>query len=183
MVQQRDFPIVLTGLGNVAALNSGTARSMVLEPFGFEIYGAVLREPTAPQLEVMGGMAARPDKLECAIADRLARQLGRRSSLVLVMMIAVAIAVIAVWRKQFGAGILLLGAAIAAVQRIRSQALLAIVTVIAASSVLLAQFERLALLPPDAPEWQRVAIHYDINVVLGVRGPLGFRLPEFYASS
>src|SRR5215467_471978 len=31
-VQQRDFPIVLTGIGNVAALNSATVRSMVTEP-------------------------------------------------------------------------------------------------------------------------------------------------------
>lgn len=31
-VQQRDFPIVLTGIGNVTALNSATVRSMVTEP-------------------------------------------------------------------------------------------------------------------------------------------------------
>src|SRR5215467_10818578 len=30
-VQQRDFPIVLTGIGNVTALNSVTVRSMVTE--------------------------------------------------------------------------------------------------------------------------------------------------------
>ena len=30
-VQQRDFPIVLTGIGNVRALNSATVRSMVTE--------------------------------------------------------------------------------------------------------------------------------------------------------
>ena len=30
-VQQRDFPIVLTGIGNVTALNSATVRSMVTE--------------------------------------------------------------------------------------------------------------------------------------------------------
>jgi membrane fusion protein, multidrug efflux system len=31
-VQKQNFPIVLTGLGNVAALNSATVRSMVTEP-------------------------------------------------------------------------------------------------------------------------------------------------------
>jgi multidrug efflux system membrane fusion protein len=31
-VQQRDFPIVLTGVGNVTALNTATVRSMVTEP-------------------------------------------------------------------------------------------------------------------------------------------------------
>jgi multidrug efflux system membrane fusion protein len=31
-VQQRDFPIVLTGIGNVTALNSATVRSLVTEP-------------------------------------------------------------------------------------------------------------------------------------------------------
>src|SRR5271165_7137412 len=31
-VQQRDFPIVLTGIGNVTALNTATVRSMVTEP-------------------------------------------------------------------------------------------------------------------------------------------------------
>jgi hypothetical protein len=46
----------------------------------------------------------------------------------------------------------------------------------------LAQLGGLAALPPEAPEWQRVAEHYDINAVLAVRGPLGFRLPEFCAS-
>ena len=32
MVKQQNFPIVLTGIGNVAALNSATVRSMVTEP-------------------------------------------------------------------------------------------------------------------------------------------------------
>jgi hypothetical protein len=193
------------------------------------------------------------------------------------MIIAVLMAVVAVWRKQFGAGLLLLSAAIATVQHVRSEALLAIVTVIVGSSVLdgikmpigrrvepvaaailaivlasllidmgpqklplrgsglsreypegaiafierehipaqilatrfgsyftwrlwpkylnysdartipfgpavLEQLGWLAALPPAAPEWQRVAEHYDINAVLAVRGPLGFRLPEFCAS-
>src|SRR5271169_3550098 len=31
-VQQRNFPIVLTGIGNVTALNSATVRSMITEP-------------------------------------------------------------------------------------------------------------------------------------------------------
>jgi membrane fusion protein, multidrug efflux system len=38
-VQKQNFPIVLTGIGNVAALNSATVRSMVTEPIisiGFE---------------------------------------------------------------------------------------------------------------------------------------------------
>ena len=46
----------------------------------------------------------------------------------------------------------------------------------------LAQLGWLAALPPEAPEWQQAAEQYDINAVLGVRGPLGFRLPEFCAS-
>jgi len=36
--------------------------------------------------------------------------------------------------------------------------------------------------PPDAPGWQREVEHYDINGVLAVRGPLGFRMNEFCAS-
>ena len=44
------------------------------------------------------------------------------------------------------------------------------------------QLARLASLPPEAPEWQQVTEHYDINTILAVRGPLGFRLPEFCAS-
>jgi len=31
-IQKQNFPIVLTGIGNVAALNSATVRSMVTEP-------------------------------------------------------------------------------------------------------------------------------------------------------
>ena len=31
-VQKQDFPIVLTGIGNVTALNSATVRSLVTEP-------------------------------------------------------------------------------------------------------------------------------------------------------
>jgi len=197
---------------------------------------------------------------------------------VLVMIIAVATALVAIWRKQFGAAVLLLGTAIAAVQHVRSEALLAIVTVIVGGSVLygikmpigrwarpataaslaivltgllvdmgarkvpllgtwlsreypegaisfierehippqilatrfgsyftwrlwpkyldysdartipfgpaiLEQLGWLAALPPEAPAWQRVIERYDINAVLAVRGPLGFRLPEFCASS
>jgi hypothetical protein len=41
----------------------------------------------------------------------------------------------------------------------------------------------LAALPPEAPAWQRVTERYDINAVLAVRGPLGFQLSEFCASS
>jgi hypothetical protein len=52
------------------------------------------------------------------------------------MVIAIATVTIAAWRKQFGAAFLLLGAAIAAVQHIRAQVLLGVVTVIVGSSVL-----------------------------------------------
>jgi hypothetical protein len=41
----------------------------------------------------------------------------------------------------------------------------------------------LAALPPEAPAWQRVTEHYDINAVLAVRGPPGFQLSEFCVSS
>jgi hypothetical protein len=47
----------------------------------------------------------------------------------------------------------------------------------------LEQLGWLAALPPEATAWQRVTERHDINAVLAVRGPLGFRLPEFCASS
>jgi len=252
-----------------------TAAATVLNPFGLEIYGAVIRQLTAPQLEVMWEW--QPVPINWSTLLLIASPISSDGALVLVMTIAVATAVVAVSRKQFGAGLLLLGAVMAAVQHIRSQALLAIVTVIVGSSVLdgirmpigrwakpavaailaigltglltdmsqrklpllgswlsheypegaisfiekehiparilatrfgsyftwrlwpkyldysdartipfgpqvLAQLALLASLPPDAPEWKRAAEHYDINAVLAVRGPLGFRLPEFCAS-
>ena len=46
----------------------------------------------------------------------------------------------------------------------------------------LLQLRELAALPPEASEWQRVVEQYDINTVLAVRGPAGFRLAEFCAS-
>jgi hypothetical protein len=46
---------------------------------------------------------------------------------------------------------------------------------------LLAQLRWLAALPPSAPEWRSAVEHYDINAVLAVRGPNGFR-QEFCAS-
>ena len=47
----------------------------------------------------------------------------------------------------------------------------------------LLQLRELAALPPEASEWQRVVEQYDINTVLAVRGPTGFRLAEFCASN
>jgi hypothetical protein len=252
-----------------------TVAATVVNPFGIEIYGAVVRQLTAPQLDVMWEW--QPVPINWSTLRLIRSPVSSEGALVLVMIIAVAIAVVAVRRKQFGPGILLLGAVIAAVQHIRSQALLAIVAVIVGSSVLdgikvpigrwakpviaatlaivltsllidmssrkllllgswlsreypegaisfierehipaqilatrfgsyftwrlwpkhldytdartipfgpevLAQLGWLAALPPEAPEWQRAAEHYDINAVLAVRGPLGFRLPEFCAS-
>jgi hypothetical protein len=252
-----------------------TAAATLLNPFGLEIYAAVIRQLTAPQLEVMWEW--QPVPINWSTLRLIASPISSDGALVLVMIIAVATAVIAVCRKQFGAGLLLLGAVMAAVQHIRSQALLAIVTVIVGSSVLdgirmpigrwakpavaailaigltgllidmsqrklpllgswltreypegaisfiekehipaqilatrygsyftwrlwpkyldywdartipfgpaaMGQLARLASLPPEAPEWQQVTEHYDINTILAVRGPLGFRLPEFCAS-
>ena len=252
-----------------------TAAATVVNPFGLEIYGAVLRQLTAPQLEMMWEW--QPVPINWRTLRLIGSPVSSEGAFVLVMLIAVAIAVVGVCRKQFGAGILLLGAVIATVQHIRSLALLAIVTVIVGSSVLdgikmpigqwgkpvvaailaivltslmidmgarkfpllggwlsreypegaisfierehipaqilatrfgsyftwrlwpkyldywdartipfgrevLAQLGWLAALPPEAPEWQQAAEQYDINAVLGVRGPLGFRLPEFCAS-
>ena len=252
-----------------------TAAATVVNPFGLEIYGAVLRQLTAPQLEMMWEW--QPVPINWRTLRLIGSPVSSEGAFVLVMLIAVAIAVVGVCRKQFGAGILLLGAVIATIQHIRSLALLAIVTVIVGSSVLdgikmpigqwgkpvvaailaivltslmidmgarkfpllggwlsreypegaisfierehipaqilatrfgsyftwrlwpkyldywdartipfgpevLAQLGWLAALPPEAPEWQQAAEQYDINAVLGVRGPLGFRLPEFCAS-
>ncbi len=252
-----------------------TAVATVLNPFGLEIYGAVLRQLTAAQLEVMWEW--QPVPLNWSTLLLIGSPLSEDGALVLLLIIAAATAVIAVWRKEFGAGVLLLGAAAAAVQHVRFEALLAIVTVIAGSSVLdaikmpigrlarpvaagilalllvgllidmsprklplhgswlareypegaiafierehipaqilatrfgsyftwrlwpkyldywdartvpfgpavLAQLRWLVALPPAAPEWRSVVEHYDINAVLGVRGPLGFQLQEFCTS-
>jgi hypothetical protein len=253
-----------------------TVAASALNPFGLEIYSAVLRQLTAPQLHVMAEWQPVPINWSTLLV--VASPVSSEGALVLVMIISVAIAVVAVWHKQFGAGLLLLGAAMAAVQHIRSQALLAIVAVIVGSSVLdgikmpigrrakpvvaatlaivltsllidmglrklplpgswlsreypegaisfidkehipaqilgtrfgsyftwrlwpkyldywdartipfgpsvMAQVSWLASLPPDAPEWRWVVEHYDINAVLAVRGPLGFRTREFCASN
>jgi hypothetical protein len=253
-----------------------TAAATLVNPFGFEIYRAVLRQATAPQLEVMAEW--QPVPINWSTLLLVGSPVSWEGALVLVMIIAVATAMIAVWRRQFGAALLLVGAVIAEVQHIRFQALLGIVTAIVGSGVLdginipmgrrakplaaailaialaglmidmssrklpllaswlsreypegaiafierehipaqilatrfgayftwrlwpkylgywdartipfgpdvFAQLGRLAALPPEAPEWQRVVERYDINAVLAVRGPLGFRLPEFCASN
>ena len=253
-----------------------TVAATVLNPFGFEIYSAVFRQLTAPQLELMLEWQAVP--INWSTLSLIGSPISEDGARVLVMIIAVATAVAAMWFKQLGAAVLLLGAAIAAAQHVRSEALLAIVTVIVGGNVLdgikmpigrwvrpataailavvltsllidmgarkvpllgtwlsreypegaisfiereqippqilatrfgsyftwrlwpkyldywdvrtvpfgpaiMAQLAWLASLPPDAPDWQRVAARYNINAVLAVRGPLGFRLPEFCASN
>ncbi len=252
-----------------------TAAATVLNPFGLEIYGAVFRQLTAPQLELMWEWL--PVPLNWNTLALVAAPLSEEGAVVLMLTIAAAAAVVALWRKEFGAAVLLLGAAIAAVQHIRSEALLATVTVILGSTVLdeirfpigrrarpvaaavlamlllvllvdmvprklpvrgswvtreypegaiafiekehippqvlatrfgayftwrlwpkylvfwdvrtmpfgpelLAQLRSLAALPPSAPEWRAAVDRYDINAVLGVRGPNGFRLQEFCTS-
>src|SRR5215472_5932832 len=253
-----------------------TAAATALNPFGFEIYSAVFRQLTAPQLELMWEW--QPIPINWSTLSLIGAPISGDGARVLVMIIAVATALVATWRKQFGAAVLLLGTAIAAVQHVRSEALLAIVTVIVGGSVLdgikmpigrwarpttaailavvltgllidmgsrkvpllgtwlsreypegaisfiererippqilatrfgsyfiwrlwpkyldysdartipfgpavLEQLGWLAALPPEAPAWQWVTERYDINAVLAVRGPLGFRLAEFCASS
>jgi hypothetical protein len=253
-----------------------TAAATVLNPFGFEIYSAVFRQLTAPQLGLMWEW--QPVPINWSTLSLIGSPISEDGARVLVMIIAVATAVAATWFKQFGAAVLLLGTAIAAVQHVRSEALLAIVTVIVGGSVFdgikmpigrwvrpataatlaavvtsllidmgtrkvpllgtwlsreypegaisfierehippqilatrfgsyftwrlwpkyldywdvrtvpfgpaaMEQLAWLASLPPDAPDWQRVVARYDINAVLAVRGPLGFRLPEFCASN
>jgi hypothetical protein len=253
-----------------------TAAATVLNPFGPQIYGAVLAQLASPQLELMFEWL--PIPLTWSTLALIGSPLSEYGALVLVLIIAVAIAVVAAWRKQFGAAVLLLGAAIATGQHIRSEALLAIVTVIVGSSVLdgidvpigrqakpfaaatlgivlagllidltprkfalrgswlardypeaaiafiekehipgqilatrfgsyftwrlwpeylgywdartvpfgpaiLAQLRSLATLPPEAPEWQTVIERYDINAVLAVSGPPGFRLAAFCTSN
>jgi len=59
-----------------------------------------------------------------------------RGAVLLVMIIAGAVAVVAVLRKQLGAAVLLLGAAVAAAVHVRSQSLLGIVTVVVGGAVL-----------------------------------------------
>jgi len=252
-----------------------TAAATVLNPFGFGIYSAVFRQLTAPQLELMWEW--QPVPINWSTLSLIGSPISEDGARVLVMIIAVATAVAAMWFKQLGAAVLLLGAAIAAAQHVRSEALLAIVTVIVGGNVLdgikmpigrwvrpataailavvltsllidmgarkvpllgtwlsreypegaisfierehippqilatrfgsyftwrlwpkylnysdartipfgpavLEQLGWLAALPPEAAEWQRVVEHYDINAVLAVRGPLGFRLLEFCAS-
>ena len=110
-----------------------TAAATVVNPFGLEIYGAVLRQLTAPQLEMMWEW--QPVPINWRTLRLIGSPVSSEGAFVLVMLIAVAIAVVGVCRKQFGAGILLLGAVIATIQHIRSLALLAIVTVIVGSSV------------------------------------------------
>jgi hypothetical protein len=253
-----------------------TAAATVLNPFGLEVYSAVLTQLTSPELELMWEWL--PIPMTWSTLSLVASPISEYGALVLVAIIAVAIAVPAAWRRQFGAAVLLVGAAIAAVQHIRSEALLAMVTVIVGSSVLdgikvpfgrwakpvaaagfgivlavllvdigprklalhgswlareypegavafiekehippqilatrfgsyftwrlwpkyldywdartvpfgpavLAQRRSLAASPPEAPEWQRIIEQYDINAVLAVSGPPGFRLAEFCASN
>jgi hypothetical protein len=252
-----------------------TAAATVLNPFGIEIYSAVFRQLTAPQLEVMWEWLSVP--LNWNTLALIVAPLSEEGALVLLLIIAAAAAAVAAWRQEFGAAVLLLAAAVAAVQHIRSEALLATVTVIVGSNVLeaiaipvgrrarpvaaallatllivllvdmvprklplrgswvtreypeggiafierehippqilatrfgayftwrlwpkypvfwdtrtmpfgpqiLAQLRWLAALPPSAPEWRAAVEHYDINAVLAVAGPNGFRLQEFCAS-
>jgi hypothetical protein len=254
---------------------AASAAATLINPFGLGIYGAVFRQLTAPQLEVMWEWL--PVPLNWNTLASVATPLSEEGALVLLLIIAVATAGVAAWRKEFGAAVLLLGAAVATLQHIRSEALLATVTVIVVSTVLdeirlpvgrrarsaaatvlaimlllllvdmlprklpvrgtwvtreypegaiafierehipaqilatrfgayftwrlwpkylvfwdartvpfgpelLAQLRWLAVLPPTAPEWHAAVEQYDINAVLAVAGPNGFRLQEFCAS-
>jgi hypothetical protein len=111
-----------------------TAAATVLNPFGFEIYSAVFRQLTAPQLDLMWEW--QPVPINWSTPSLIGSPISGDGARVLVMIIAVATALVGIWRKQLGAALLLLGTAIAAVQHIRSEALLAILTVIVGGSVL-----------------------------------------------
>lgn len=127
-------PAAVERLRRAATWLAATAAATVLNPFGLEIYGAVFRQLTAPQLEVMWEWL--PVPLNWNTLALAGAPLSEEGALVLLLIIAAVTAVVAAWRKEFGAAVLLLGAAVAAVQHIRSEALLATVTVIVGSSVL-----------------------------------------------
>ena len=87
----------------------------MLNPFGFEIYSAVFRQLTAPQLELMWEW--QPVPINWSTLSLIGSPISGDGARVLVMVIAVATALLTMWRKQFGAAVLLLGTATAAIQR------------------------------------------------------------------
>jgi hypothetical protein len=112
-----------------------TAVATVLNPFGFEIYSTVSRQLTAPQLDLMWEW--QPVPINWSTLPLIGSPISGDGARVLLMIIAVATAMIAIWRKQLGAAaLLLLGTAMAAVQHVRSEALLAILTIIVGGSML-----------------------------------------------
>jgi hypothetical protein len=240
-----------------------TFAATLLNPFGLGIYGAVRDQFAAPQLELMTEW--QPVPIDWTTLSHIFSLGNAAGGIMLVMVIAVALAAVALYRRQLGAAVILAGAAAAAPHHLRFEALLGIVTAIvggefvrlpkrlaAGAAVALvgaycvvvtprpflglsreypagavdfiekehipaqvlptrfgayfvwrlwpgyldywdartipfgqegmARLGYLTSQPPDAPGWQREAERYNINAVLAVRGPLGFRMHEFCAS-
>ena len=111
-----------------------TFPATLVNPFGWSIYDGIIRQLTSPQLEWISEWA--PVPLNWTMMSTIASPGDFRGTILLVMMIAGAIAAVALWRKQLGAAVLLLAVAVATAGHVRSESLLAIVTVIVGGSVL-----------------------------------------------
>ena len=113
-----------------------TAVATLINPWGANIYIALSRQAKAQPLHslwVVEWESIRPSwtSLRQALAWR-----DPQSSFWWLLAIAVVCAVIALWRKQWGAAILLVTSAYLTIQHVRLQALFACVVVVVAGSLL-----------------------------------------------
>ncbi|HEU5451756.1 MAG TPA: tetratricopeptide repeat protein [Terriglobales bacterium] len=113
-------------------LAAGVAATL-LNPFGVNVYRGVLQQPLVSEAwnYLIGEFARTPLPTLAALDWR-----NPQNSYWWVMAIAAAAALIAVARRQFGAAALLAGAAAVSLDRVRFQAMFAVVAVVVAGAVL-----------------------------------------------
>lgn len=113
-----------------------TYGATLMNPWGWEIYRAVLRqqEGMAAQLQRIPEWGAA--SLNWTIISTSLSLRAPGGSFILMLLVAAGTVLVAVSRKEFGAAVLVTGAAAIAVEHIRFEALFAVVAVVVGSTVL-----------------------------------------------
>ena len=126
------------------------AAATLVNPWGVHIYTALVRQARAQSLHtswVVEWGSVRPSwgSFQQALDLR-----DPQSSFWWLLAIALVCAAIALWRKRFGAAVLLLGAAYLAIQHVRLQALFACIAVVVGGAILQEAWEQRKVSTPAA---------------------------------
>lgn len=134
------FPVCRPGaLRRLRTIGPWVAASLavtVINPWGAKIYAGIIRQNrSVKELGDFIGEWSKPN-LSVSVFDQMFHLRNPESSFWWLLLLAVAALMVAVWRRQLGAAILIAGAALLSVQYLRFQGLFACIVVVVGGGIL-----------------------------------------------